>query len=199
MRMFLRIAVCLGVLAVAGSGVGVMQLWTDTRSLRLRVGGVDDDAYSLRLRAGGVDDDAYAVYAAVLEHRYGDGFPQRLIVDWTVPNTYLPAFAPGCYLAHFDAFSDLTARNTLAHRLQTWRIGGDWTYEPTPMVGFHIRLSAVGFDASRRHAVVYHEHFAYSCTDQSADGELYFLEKRGERWAVIAPETSECRWHLGEL
>jgi hypothetical protein len=55
----------------------------------------------------------------------------------------------------------------------------------------YIRLSAVGFDSPKTHALVYVEHY---CAAECGGGQHYLLQKTNGVWAPAVGDVSTCNW-----
>jgi len=72
----------------------------------------------------------------------------------------------------------------------------DWTAfnRRYPRAGGFIQMSAVGFDAAKRHAVLYEGH---SCGGARGEGHYHFFEQRGGAWIPTNSggwEGGGCWW-----
>jgi hypothetical protein len=180
-----QIGVWLFGLALLGSSVGAIRMWTDTSSLRLR------DV--------GLDPESYAVYDAVLPLSF-DGHPMlpHLIVPQTVSNADLQGqpgkcFPPDVAREYGAAFTTFVLRNRAPRTLER-KLSPTLPYgyvDGRHSVDHDVRLSAVGFDEHHTHAVV---HMADYCGPLCGGGQYYLLEKRDGRW-IVADGPDWCGWN----
>jgi hypothetical protein len=157
-----------------------------------------------------VDDrESYAVYQTVLdpemEYRETDAWPRHVLIEETAANECFPirAVLPKPWN---EAAEDFNQRNLTPARIVATRLGRlweTWTVAPYGNVKWLIgdnepewaayrrhyqsrpaytRLSHVGFDQTRTHAIVYTEHI---CPGMCSGGRTVFLEKDGREWSEV--------------
>ena len=168
------------------------------------------------------DVDAYAVYAALLPGEwpvrvakakslvikeetstYDQCVPsgRPMETDWkeilddyrkqnATPRTVLPGrpLAIPYIVMPLAQFKSVMTWNPAEPSVVGWML---W-YRKYPDSGGYIHVSAVGFDRTRRRALLYMGH---SCNDLCGGGTYHFLQKTGDDWAEVRPSgVQNCGW-----
>jgi hypothetical protein len=167
------------------------------------------------------DPDAYAVYNAVIRSDWllrVAHATELLIEDATVNES--PSFkqcvpaGPDMKGAWADALNEFKTQQTtakfldrqfslpVAYRLESkdtirsfftaaGPMGWDGFHATYPNAHGYLELSAVGFDKTHEHAIVY---LAHSCGRLCGEGSYHFLERKADAWTEVRLNVSSCMW-----
>ena len=166
------------------------------------------------------DPDAYAVYNAVIpsDSMIRGAHPTELLIQDTTelrshPQGCLPS-GPGLTGVWQDALDDYLLQNDitkhvmqqfklpLAYRLESKQtiqgfftasgIDGWKTFFATyPKARGFLQVSAVGFDKTHTHALVY---MAHTCGGLCGEGGYHFLERADFGWGEVRLDVKACMW-----
>lgn len=169
-----------------------------------------------------LDESSYAIYAALLPEQWPvkDAKARSLVLreETTTYSQCEPSGPPvqGEWRDVLEAYRRENAqpRKVLAGRdlglpyvvlaladfktIMTWNpadpsvLGWNLFYRRYPDSGGYINVSAVGFDESRRRALVYMGHW---CNNLCGSGTYYLLERTNDKWRQVRPDgLRNCAW-----
>lgn len=105
--------------------------------------------------------------------------PKHLSLQFSLPSLLVPY--------RLESKETIRGFFTSSHGIRAWEA----FHAAYPSAKGYLMLSAVGFDKTHEHAIVY---MADGCGSLCGKGEYYFLERTNNRWRALPLDVKNCSW-----